>query len=555
DDKPRSGGYGIYYHFDYVGGPRNYKWLNTSPIIKVWEQMNLAYNYGVDRIWIVNVGDLKPMEFPISFFLDYAWDPKKWNQNNIQEYTRQWSEQQFGKEYADDIADIISKYAKFNGRRKPELLNSETYSLVNYNEAEKVVDEYRAIEKKAESIYEKIPTELKDAYYQLVFYPVKACANLNDMYATIAKNKLYASQGRVSTNDFAKQVKILYLKDSALSTYYNKTLAGGKWNNMMNQIHIGYTYWQQPNERIMPETKNIENSSNAEMGVAVEGSEKFWLSSSTDAILPEFNSYQKSTHYFDIFNRGKASFDFSISSKLPWLKFSETKGTIDKEKRITVSVDWAKAPSGITENPITITGENGKQIVVTAKINKSSAKISEPGFVETNQFISIEAEHYTRAVNGAKVNWQVLPDYGNTLSAVTTSPVTAPSQEPSNENPHLEYNLFLSDTATVKVLLYLGTSLSYNANEGLRLAVSFDDQAPQIININKNEALKAWEKVVEDNTRLISTKHKIGSVGKHILKYWAVDPGVVLQKIVVDAGGVKPSYLGPPESYFQKAKK
>jgi hypothetical protein len=555
DDKPRSGGYGIYYHFDYVGGPRNYKWLNTSPIIKVWEQMNLAYNYGVDRIWIVNVGDLKPMEFPISFFLDYAWDPKKWNQNNIQEYTRQWSEQQFGKQYAGDIADIISKYTKFNGRRKPELLNSETYSLVNYNEAEKVVDEYRAIEKKAESIYEKIPTELKDAYYQLVFYPVKACANLNDMYATIAKNKLYASQGRVSTNDFAKQVKILYLKDSALSTYYNKTLAGGKWNNMMNQIHIGYTYWQQPNERIMPETKNIENSSNAEMGVAVEGSEKFWLSSSTDAILPEFNSYQKSTHYFDIFNRGKASFDFSISSKLPWLKFSETKGTIDKEKRITVSVDWAKAPSGITENPITITGENGKQIVVTAKINKSSAKISEPGFVETNQFISIEAEHYTRAVNGAKVNWQVLPDYGNTLSAVTTSPVTAPSQEPSNENPHLEYNLFLSDTATVKVLLYLGTSLSYNANEGLRLAVSFDDQAPQIININKNEALKAWEKVVEDNTRLISTKHKIGSVGKHILKYWAVDPGVVLQKIVVDAGGVKPSYLGPPESYFQKAKK
>jgi len=518
--------------------------------------MNLAYNYGVDRIWIVNVGDLKPMEFPISFFLDYAWDPKKWNQNNIQEYTRQWSEQQFGKEYATDIADIISKYTKFNGRRKPELLNSETYSLVNYNEAEKVVDEYHAIEKKAESIYEKIPAELKDAYYELVLYPVKACANLNDMYVTLAKNKLYASQGRASTNDFAKQVKTLYLKDSALSAYYNKTLAGGKWNNMMNQIHIGYTYWQQPNERVRPETKTVDNSPNAEMGVAIEGSEKFWSTTSNDAILPEFNSYQKSTHYFEIFNRGKAPFDFSISSKLPWLKFSESKGTIDKEKRITVSVDWSKTPSGVTENPISITGENGKQIVVIAKTNNTaSGKISEPCFVETDRFISIEAEHYTKAVNGAKVSWQVLPDYGNNLSAVTTFPVTASAQEPGGESPHLEYNLFLSDTATLNVNLSLGTTLSFNANEGLRLGVSIDDEKPQVVNINKNESLKAWEKVVENNARLIVTKHKIALPGKHVLKYWVVDPGVVLQKIVVDTGGVKPSYLGPPESYFQKAKK
>jgi len=292
DDKPRSGGYGIYYHFDYVGDPRNYKWLNTNPIIKVWEQMHLAYSYGVDRIWIVNVGDIKPMEFPISFFLDYAWDPKKWNQNNVEEYTRQWSEQQFGKEYATDIADIISKYTKFNGRRKPELLTPETYSLVNYNEAEQVVSDYRKLEKKAESIYEKIPPAQKDAFYQLVLYPVKACANLNDLYFTTGKNRLYASQGRLATDELAERAKKLYQTDKDLSSHYNKTLAGGKWNNLMNQIHIGYTYWQDPKEAVMPEVKTIENPANAEMGVAVEGSEKYWTSSSPEAVLPEFNSYQ-----------------------------------------------------------------------------------------------------------------------------------------------------------------------------------------------------------------------------------------------------------------------
>ena len=121
-DPPRAGGYGIYYHFDFVGGPRNYKWLNTSPIARTWEQMHLAYRHGVDRIWLVNVGDLKPMEFPIEFFLDYAWNPDKWPAESLPEYTRLWAEQQFGPKYAADIADILNKYTKYNGRRKPEML-------------------------------------------------------------------------------------------------------------------------------------------------------------------------------------------------------------------------------------------------------------------------------------------------------------------------------------------------------------------------------------------------------------------------------------------------
>ena len=105
-EKPRSGGYGIYYHFDYVGGPRNYKWINTNNIARVWEQMHLAYEYGVKNIWIVNVGDLKPMEFPISFFLDYAWNANKWNEENLDDYYIQWATKQFGATYAKQIAVI-----------------------------------------------------------------------------------------------------------------------------------------------------------------------------------------------------------------------------------------------------------------------------------------------------------------------------------------------------------------------------------------------------------------------------------------------------------------
>src|SRR4030095_9234649 len=116
-DKPRSGGYGIYYHFDYVGGPRNYKWINTNNIARVWEQMHLAYEYGVDKIWIVNVGDIKPMEFPISFFLDYAWNVTRWNEGNLKDYYTQWATKQFGAAYAKEIGDIIRKYSQYASRR------------------------------------------------------------------------------------------------------------------------------------------------------------------------------------------------------------------------------------------------------------------------------------------------------------------------------------------------------------------------------------------------------------------------------------------------------
>ncbi len=239
DDKPRRGGYGIYYHYDYVGGPRNYKWLNTNQIERAWEQMHLAYAYGARQIWIVNVGDIKPMEYPIQFFLDYAWNPDALPAERLPDYTRRWAEQQFGKEHAAEIAEIMTAYTKFNARRKPELLSPETYSLVDYREAETVVADYNALAEKAQHIYDTLPAESKDAFYQLVLHPVLACSNLNELYVTVAKNRLYANEGRAATNGLAQRAQELFGKDSAISSYFNKVMAGGKWDHMMDQTHIG----------------------------------------------------------------------------------------------------------------------------------------------------------------------------------------------------------------------------------------------------------------------------------------------------------------------------
>ncbi|HEX8329888.1 MAG TPA: glycosyl hydrolase 115 family protein [Hymenobacter sp.] len=256
-DKPRKGGYGIYYHFDYVGGPRNYKWLNTNPLPRIWEQMHLAKEYGADHIWIVNVGDLKPMELPISFFLDYAWNPDRIGADQVATYTRQWAAQQFGSTHAAGIADVLAKYAKYNARRKPELLDADTYSLAT-GEWATVVADYNALLARAEAINQQLPLETRDAYYQLVLHPVQACANLNELYYTVALNRQAAKAGYSTTNALAEKAKALFARDTEIKNRYH-ALAGGKWNHMMDQTHIGYTYWQQPPADKLPEVLTLPN--------------------------------------------------------------------------------------------------------------------------------------------------------------------------------------------------------------------------------------------------------------------------------------------------------
>ena len=360
EDRKRSGGAGVYYHFDYVGGPRNYKWLNTSPTAKIWEQMNLAHRYDANQIWIVNVGHLKGYELPIEFFLGLAWNPEPWPKEKISEFTRQWAERQFGPEYAAPIADILSKYTKYNGRRKPELLDPDTFSLVNYQEADKVLADWKSLTAAAEEIYQKLPERERAAYFELVLYPVKACEQVNDLYITTAKSRLYASQGRASANDYAAQARALFQADADLSAWYNHTLADGRWNHMMDQTHIGYTYWQQPPTNIMPGVGEIEVPTNAAMGIAIQGSAAAWPGAAGQPVLPEFDVFNQPARYVDIFNKGQTPFEFSATPSAPWIELSMTNGTVEKEQRLWVNVDWARAPKGSRDGFVKITGARAK---------------------------------------------------------------------------------------------------------------------------------------------------------------------------------------------------
>ncbi len=547
-DPKRVGGYGIYYHFDYVGDPRNYKWLNTSPVQRTWEQMNMAYRHGVDRIWVVNVGDLKPMEFPTEFFLDFAWSPDHWPADKLFEYTRQWAENQFGSKYSTDIASLLNDYTRLNSRRKPELMEPTTYSLINYGEADRVVNEYNALAEQAKSLYEKMPANYKDAFYQLVFYPVAACANLNDLYITVGKNRLYAAQGRASANDLAENAKQLYNTDAVLSDFYNKKLAGGKWNHMMDQTHIGYTYWQQPDKNSMPEVKTIVPKQGSEMGVAIEGSEKWWPDNKEKAVLPQLDPIQKQRFYIDVFNRGSQPFDVVIKSASKQVKVSVTKVRLDKKFRIWVEADWKKMPKTITEVPITISGA-GKTVEIVAVLNPLlNIDRKEHGFAESNGYVAIESEHLSRSVTKGDAGWQKVPGLGRILSAMMPVPVNSPSLALDQSSPRMEYDVLFNTSGEVTISTFISPTLNIYNNEGLCFAVSIDDEQPQIVNIHKGKTYQDWQESVRRNIVELNTKHTIEQPGKHTIKIWMIDPGIVLQRILIDCGGLKPSYLGPPES-------
>jgi len=559
NEAPRKGGYGIYYHFDYVGDPRNYKWINTNPIQKIWEQMNLAYEYNANQIWIVNVGDLKPMEFPISFFLDYAWAPDAIPAEKLKQYTINWSEQQFDKTFAAETGDILDQYSKYNGRIKPELLTDSIYSLTHYNEFENVVTDYRNLAEKARFIYNQLPAEQKDAYYQLVMHPVEASANLYDLYYHVAKNKLYAKQGRFATNAMADKVSQLYKRDEEITNYYNKIMAGGKWDHMMDQTHIGYTYWQQPEKNSIPNTAILAftgNLNKAQMGLAIEGSDSSWTGKErVNIALPAFDFYGNKPHYFELFNKAKGSFTYQIKAPA-YIIADFPKGEVSTEKRIFLSIDWTKAPTGKSQTIINVFGGDGSKISIPVHLdNVRSADEKINAFVPQNGYISMEAPSYSRAINNRPVFWKILPNYGKTSGGVIPVPVTSPVQTLNANTPHLEYDIYLNETGTFNLNSFISPTIDFTNGDGLKFAISIDDEPPVIVNISadyKTEA--AWRKSVADNIKIFKTPIKLNKPGRHTIKYWMINPGVVLQKLVLDLGGLKPSFLGPPETFVSEIK-
>ena len=285
-ERKHKGGWGLYYHVDYVGAPRNSKMLNCTPVQNPWEQLTLAYENGIDRLWILNVGDLKPMEYPISQFMDIAWNPHKYAINQITDHTRDWCAQQFGESQADEAARLLNLICKYNGRCTPEMLDKNTYNLEN-GEWLEVVNQYLKIEADALRQYNSLPAAYHDAYRQIILFPIEVMSNLHQMYFAQAQNHALYKQNNPKANIWADECERFFKRDSLICDEYNHKMSGGKWNGMMTQKHIGYTSWNDAFEKdTCPKLFRVSTSSNETVIAGNDGVveiEAPYYSSKTDA--------------------------------------------------------------------------------------------------------------------------------------------------------------------------------------------------------------------------------------------------------------------------------
>ncbi|WP_410632415.1 glycosyl hydrolase 115 family protein [Amycolatopsis sp. cmx-4-83] len=578
---PHPGGYGLYYHFDYVGGGRNYKWVDTALIANTWEQLNQATAYGNDRLWVANVGDMKGNELPLQFFLDYAWNPAAWPAERLSTWEREFAALNFGPALAGEIAGVLHDYGRLQSRRKPELLNrritlaadgtityddqATPFSLVNYGELDRVTAEWQDLGARAARLSPRVPAAYRDAFYELVLYEVQASANLYALRRAEFTNLLYVTQGRASANGLAAVTEARFADDLALAEKYNTGVAGGKWKGFQTQPHIDYgdverygpnAPWQQPElnnvalpDVIFPAVRRLDVPAAASLGVAVDGAAEAWPGAAGRPALPEFSPWQSApAQYIDVFNRGRTPFRCTVTPGAPWVRVEPRGGRVEEELRMTVRIDWARAPRGTTTVPITVSGA-GSSVVVDAVVRHRDLPAPwRRGFVEAGGYVSVEAPHCSANVAVEGTSWRRVPDLG-----MTPFPVTSASRNPG-AGPRLEYRMTLFTAGPVTVWAYLSPRNNVLAGDGLRYAVSFDDAEPQVVNITKATGAddtsmnRQWERTTSDNVNLTSTGHVVGAAGPHVLKFWMVDPAVVLQKLVVDTGGLRPSYLGPPES-------
>ena len=545
----RRGGLGLYYHIDMNGGPWNDRWVTTTTVPKLREQLHQAYRTGIDDLWIINVGDLKPKEMPIDFIMRYAWNPDLIKPGCEQAYLTEWAAQCFGDGLSTDVADIVARYTKYNLWRKAEVQVPGIFSIANHREADRVDSLWLSLERKAEAVRRQVPGESLDAYYQLVYYPAVASSGVARLYNAVTRNRAFARQGRPQAAAWKQLAESLFERDKRLTAYYNDTLAAGKWHGMMQDKHIGYTKWSMPDDNILPRMKTVTPEEGAQMGVVAEGNE--YADNYNDALaLPVFDSMLDQNYYIDVFNRGTAGFQFEAKASEPWVVLSEerrvkSEGFIadynddtassqqnnsslstlhsslsgsSAERRILVSIDWSKAKTGCNEATVTLKG-GGKTVNVAVKAVKGSAPEAEGkyfGNLSGSEF-SIPAHMFSRNLTGEGQSWTLLPGLGRGEGCMGASEVDKQSaDQQTSRKPTLEYQVLLPDTNTVTLCIGILPVQDVQPERGMRLAVALDGQKPVVLDARQGFK-DEFQEYTKENLAMSPNLKPLPEVEKNIL--------------------------------------
>lgn len=557
-ERTRTGRSGVYYHVSYWGPPKHYLWIASTPPALMFEELKKAYDTTADRLWVVNVGDIKPAEYPITLFMDMAYDIDCFSFDNINEHSVDFLCRLFGEKYRTDFTDIQQTYFKLAFVHKPEYMERSTdteFSIDNYNETDRHLAEYDRIAGKAEEIMKKLDEAAVPAFFQLVYYNVKGAALVNEMTLSAQKNRLYASQQRATANLMRDKVKACGDSLELITGQYN-SLLNGKWKGMMSLIHGGARSFERAR------VDSVVLAEAPALGVSCEGNNQVKGISNVLA-LPCFNKYLPRTQSVDIFNRGKGVLKWKAAASHPWIQLDRKKGETKYEEHLMVSIDWRQVPVGedvLGNVEIQTDGGVAKRVHVSVFNPQSPAQEELKGmYVEHNGYVSIDAAGFHRKRELGEIKFDVVSGLGfeNKVvrlgdpfaktpyldGLVLTSNYVAPVR--GNNFPMLEYDFYSFQTGPVDVYTYMMPLFPLSNEHGSRYGVMVDDSPVYLPEAGAPYYSTLWIQSVLRNCRINKTTHFINKPGKHTVKIFCAHPGMMLQKIVVDFGGLKKSYMGP----------
>ncbi|XP_044716281.1 glycosyl hydrolase family protein [Hirsutella rhossiliensis] len=572
DEAKRSGGSGYYYHFQYTGYPRCYRWINSNTLGKAWHQLQLAYARGSNRLWVFNVGDLKPIEVPMSFAFDLAWNVKSISANSFNDYFRHLATREFGEKHAAGIAKAWYDFDRLVALRKQDHIDPNTFLLLKHHEADTVVGRWSRLEKDAAQIYSQLNDEQKSAFFQLVLHPIRASHLCTLLRVTQYRNQLFAKQRRNTTNTLFYRCLKLLDDDHALTQEYH-AISNGKWNHYLRQPHYGYgPTGGQPYRNMIDglcyvQTREDSNPSVGQMGIAVEGIEgvhpghinedsdrthpsRKWLE--PGVTLPFITPYGPQTRYFEVFHQGTKAFDWTAKPQYDWIKLSRHQGHLepsDDDTRVIVTVDWSAVPPLFDEMTyIEIIGTLDGYEKVHLTVRSSRVPDGFTGFVETSGHLAIDAGNWVRAP------YIHLPTLGRPLAGSVTLPNDTDFGR-ADELPFLRYPVYVfSQRDNANLELQFNMTLETDPKSRMEYDVRWDDGAVQKHRLteddpgNGNGLPRDWNRAVMDC--VWRKNHNLGLVraGEHLLEIRFRKANMILEKLVLDLGDLRSTYLGPPQS-------
>ncbi|MCL1823072.1 MAG: glycosyl hydrolase 115 family protein [Oscillospiraceae bacterium] len=571
DVRARKGGWGMYYHFDYHGGPISYEWMPSITFERTWEQMSMAYDYGIRDIWIVNVGDLKFNEVSLAYFMALAYDFEKWgtnSPNSINEYTSLWLGKTFPSvevSVREKMAEVLHGYIHINAMRRPEALNPWIYHPCHYLETDRILKLAEAIEKTNEEVYNALSGNAKTAYYSMVYFPATASINLIRMHLYAGKNRHFAQQGKPAANEYAKLVTACIGKDLNLFHEQFAKFRDGKWKGMELEQHIGFTKWNDDGYKY-PLRVQVEPAHKPRISVSRKDGEYIFNKTYGPPMTVKINDFLYAGNdevILEIANDGFDSFDYKIETEhIPdWLEISSVNGTVQLQEEIVLRCDKSKLTDEIQTVRLLIKDDETTVAVEIKARNINTSSLPVMTFLENNGVFTIEANHFCEKKDITNGSFIELRNYGRSSAATKTHTGGAMKVFPSvsdftekDEKPELTYRFLIEEAGDYIVDVWTTPVNLVQNHRALRfmlngLAVT---SVPADFRAGNNNDIN-WCMGVLDNIRSSKTTLKL-EAGVQCITIGALEAGLILERLLIykEENEPKESYLGPCESFYTK---